>query len=288
MSIPNSRRNLDIAIERLAKGSEEAVRIRRTMANAIVGQLLPDGAVKGGSSLKLIFGDGATRFSRDLDTARASDIDSYVERLEDALASGWNGFTGKLVPGKPAKPKGVPTQYIMQPFKVKLSYNGKSWITVPLEVGHNEIGDADDPDMLVPEDVSRMFVALGFPPLDPMPFMKLAHQVAQKLHALTEEGSDRVHDLVDLQIILREDAPDVVAIKPLCIRLFSYRGMQEWPPRITAYPDWDIGYAATAEGLDVLDLEHAISWGNDLIDRIDKCPADLSGQRLRVHDHRPS
>lgn len=103
MSMPNSRRNLDIAIERLAKDSDEAVRIRRTMANAIVGQLLPDGAVKGGSSLKLRFGDGATRFSRDLDTARASDIESYVERLEDTLASGWNGFTGKLVPGKPAK-----------------------------------------------------------------------------------------------------------------------------------------------------------------------------------------
>ena len=64
MSTPNSRRNLDIAIERLAKDSDEAVRIRRTMANAIVGQLLPDGAVKGGSSLKLRFGDGATRFSR--------------------------------------------------------------------------------------------------------------------------------------------------------------------------------------------------------------------------------
>lgn len=230
MNMPNSRRNLDIAIERLAKDSDEAVRIRRTMANAIVGQLLPDGAVKGGSSLKLRFGDGVTRFSRDLDTARACDIESYVERLEDALASGWNGFTGKLVPGKPAKPKGVPAQYVTQPFEVKLSYNGKSWITVPLEVGHNEIGDADDPDILVPEDVSQMFIALGFPPLDPMPFMKLAHQVTQKLHALTKEGSDRVHDLVDLQIIMREDAPDVADIKPLCIRLFAYRGMQEWPP----------------------------------------------------------
>ena len=145
MSRPNSRRNLDIAIERLAKDSDEAVRIRRTMANAIVGQLLPDGAVKGGSSLKLRFGDGATRFSRDLDTARASDIENYVAKLEDALLPGWNGFTGKLGPGKPAKPKGVPTRYVMQPFEVKLSYNGKSWITVPLEVGHNEIGDAEDP-----------------------------------------------------------------------------------------------------------------------------------------------
>ena len=34
MSMPNSRRNLAIAIERLAKENEEAARIRRTMANA--------------------------------------------------------------------------------------------------------------------------------------------------------------------------------------------------------------------------------------------------------------
>lgn len=122
------------------------------MANAIVGQLLPDGAVKGGSSLKLRFGDGATRFSRDLDTARASDIENYVAKLEDALLTGWNGFTGKLVPGKPAKPKGVPTRYVMQPFEVKLSYNGKSWITVPLEVGHNEIGDAESSILDVLDD----------------------------------------------------------------------------------------------------------------------------------------
>ena len=49
-----------------------------------------------------------------------------------------------------------------------------------------------------------------------------------------------------------------IAIKPLCIRLFAYRGMQEWPPRIIAYPDWEIGYAVAAEGLDVFDLDHAI------------------------------
>lgn len=269
MSKPNSRRNLDIAIERLARNSNDAVRIRRVMANAIVGQLLPDGAVKGGSSLKLRFGDGATRFSRDLDTVRVSDIESYADKLEEALAVGWNGFTGKLVPGRQAKPKGVPAHYVMQPFEVKLSYNGKSWITVPLEVGHNEIGDADDPDMLVPEDVSEIFVALGFPSLDPMPFMKLKHQVAQKLHGLTEEGSDRVHDLVDLQIIMREGAVDLASIKPVCIRLFAYRKMQAWPPRIIVYADWEIGYAAASEGLDVLGFEDAVAWGNDLIERID-------------------
>lgn len=88
MTRPNSRRSLDIAIERLARDSEDAIRIRRNMSNTIVGQLLPDGAVKGGSSLKLRFGDGATRFSRDLDTARVSDVDSSADALEGSLAAG--------------------------------------------------------------------------------------------------------------------------------------------------------------------------------------------------------
>lgn len=44
------------------------------MADAVVAQMLPDGAVKGGSALKLRFGDEGTRFSEDLDTVRASDM----------------------------------------------------------------------------------------------------------------------------------------------------------------------------------------------------------------------
>ncbi len=269
MSVPNSRRNLDIAIERLAQGSGDAVRIRRTLANAIVSQLIPDGAVKGGSSLKLRFGDAATRFSRDLDAARSMDIEEYANRLEDALSTGWNGFTGRLVRGHQASPKGVSKRYVMQPFEIKLSYNGKSWTTVPLEVGHNEIGDAENPDMLVPQDASKMLVTLGFPPLDPVPFMKLTHQVAQKIHALTAAGSERVHDLVDLQVIMNENPPDLESIRPVCIRLFSYREMQPWPSYIVANPGWKVGYAVAAEGLCVLDLDEAIAWGNALIERID-------------------
>ena len=269
MSRPNSRRNLDIAIERIARNSKDAIRIRRNMANAIVGQLLPDGAVKGGSSLKLRFGENAARFSRDLDTARVSDINSYTEALEEALTAGWNGFTGRLVRGRQASPEGVPVHYVMQPFEVKLSYNGKSWMTVPLEVGYNELGDAEEPDMRVPEEASKVFEALGFPPLSSMPFMRLAHQIAQKLHGLTEDGSERVHDLVDLQVIMREEPPALETVKPICVRLFSYRNMQPWPPVIEEQPGWAEGYQAACEELAVLDLDEAIAWGNDLIERID-------------------
>ncbi len=267
---PNSRRNLDIAIERLYGDQQEALRAKRIMANAIVGQMLPDGAVKGGSALKLRFGSDATRFSKDLDTARKSSIDEYTDALRQALNRGWGGFTGVLVELPPAKPHGVPQKYVMRPFEVKLAYNGKPWITVPLEVGHDEIGDADDPDFLMPSDVTDMFEALGLPSPNPIPLMRLEYQVAQKLHALTEPGSERVHDLIDLQIIFTHEEIDLTATRAICIRLFAYRRLQKWPSLVKENEDWAPRYSTQSEGLNVLEgIDEAIKWVNSLIKRID-------------------
>lgn len=137
---PNSRRNLDIAIDRLcADSGDELGRVKRLLATVIVERMLPDGAAKGGNALKIRFGKNATRFSRDLDIARATSLNDYISRLENLLAAGWCGFTGAVVPREPASLKGVPTAYVMRPFEIKLAYNGKSWMTLPFEVGHNEI-----------------------------------------------------------------------------------------------------------------------------------------------------
>ena len=46
---PNSRVNLDRAIERIFGNYEKSTEIRSIMANTIVGQMLPEGVVKGGS-----------------------------------------------------------------------------------------------------------------------------------------------------------------------------------------------------------------------------------------------
>lgn len=78
---PNSRRNLDEAIRR-AFGADYLA-ARTTMVNAIVGSLLSEGVVKGGSALKLRFGNSATRFTTDLDATRVRDMDIFVGRLED-------------------------------------------------------------------------------------------------------------------------------------------------------------------------------------------------------------
>lgn len=265
---PNSRRNLDEAIKR-AHG-EDYLRARTAMANAIVGQLLPEGVVKGGSALKLRFGNAATRFTTDLDAARVHDIEAFVENLEDRLSEGWCGFAGHVVPRSPAHPRDVPEQYVMQPFDVKLSYNGKSWLTVPLEVGHDEIGDADEVEYGLAEDVAALFEAVGLPAPGPSPLMPLHHQIAQKLHAVSAPGGDRAHDLIDLQVICSMGDVDFKRTRETCVRLFAYRRQQAWPPVIEADGRWAGLYDAQAEGLDVLGtVDEAVDWANELIAAID-------------------
>lgn len=264
---PNSRRNLDEAIKRAHSG--EYLQARTAMANAIVGQLLPEGVVKGVSALKLRFGNAGTRFTTDLDAARVHDIEVFVANMESRLSEGWCGFTGYVVPRKPAHPRDVPEQYVMQPFDVKLSYNGKSWLTVPLEVGHNEIGDADEVEYGLAEDVAALFEAVGLPAPGPSPLMPLHHQVAQKLHGVSEPGSARAHDLVDLQIIVTRGKVDYALTRQTCERLFAYRRMQPWPPKIVKGEEWERLYEAQLRPEPVLqDVDEAIKWANELVGRI--------------------
>lgn len=144
MKRPNTRRNLDIAIERLCKSQKDAVQLRRYLANIVVAQMLPECVIKGGSSLKIRYGDAASRYSMDLDTALRKTLDDFIDELNNNLKSGWEGFTGFIVTLSPARPNNVPEEYVMQPFEIKLQYMGRPWITIPLEVGYNEIGDADN------------------------------------------------------------------------------------------------------------------------------------------------
>ena len=163
---PNSMRHLDDAIRKVCGGSvDRYIETRTIMANAVVAQMPPDGVVKGGSAIRMRLGATASRFTTDLDTATATNQKSYIERLAAALESGWEGFTGRIIPREPAHPDGVPQDYIMAPYDVRLSYNGKPWCTVPLEVGHNEIGDADTIDWVESNDISRNRKAQPWPPV---------------------------------------------------------------------------------------------------------------------------
>lgn len=265
---PNSKRHLDDAIRR-KYGQESFVQVRTMLANAIVAQMLPEGVIKGGTSLKMRFGNAATRYTTDLDAARLSDTEKYLCDLQENLKIGWEGFAGRLITKEPAAPVNVPTEYIMHPFEIKLSYMGKAWVTVVLEVGHNEIGDADMPDLVIPEEASILLHELGFPSLKHVPLMQLSHQIAQKLHALSAPGSDRIHDLVDLQIIIdSSETLNYKEIRYICERLFSYRRMQSWPPVLEPSASWQERYRIVAESLGTRTFHEAIIWANQLIQHI--------------------
>ena len=158
----------------------------------------------------------------------------------------------------------------MQPFSVKLSYNGKPWVTIDLEVGHNEIGDADKPDFVSPEDTNAILENLGFPPLGPIPVMALRHQIAQKLHAVSAPSSMRAHDLIDLQLLDKASEGDYSDVRQTCMRLFAYRKMQAWPPTIAGGQEWATIYAdQLPDGNLIPEVDDAIAWANSLINRID-------------------
>lgn len=238
------------------------------MALVVVSQMLPEGAVKGGSAMALRYGLG-TRFTKDLDAARIQSLQGFRKDFENTLASGWAGFTGRLVERKPPQPPAIPPAYVMQPFDVKLEYLSKSWCTVKFELGHNEIGDADEPEYQLASGLISLFTELGLEQPKPVRVMRTDHQIAQKLHAASSPGNERAKDLVDLQLLDAAEQLDFPQIAKTCIRLFDYRKQQAWPPTIQAGEQWTTLYAEAAEDINVLQtVEEAIEWTNELIQRI--------------------
>lgn len=265
---PASVRSLEQRIRNLEGNDGLALRRRVGMALVVVGQMLPEGAIKGGSAMALRYGR-ATRFTRDLDAARVQSLTRFRSDFEESLAAGWAGFTGRLIEKAAPRPADVPTAYVMQPFDVRLDYRGRSWCTVAFELGHNELGDADEPDYQLAPDLARLFTEVGLEAPKPVPVMRADHQVAQKLHAASDAGSERARDLVDLQLLDHGEGLDLAQVASTCTRLFAYRRRQEWPPTIAVGNQWDTLYAEAADGLDVLaSVDDAVGWANEFIRRI--------------------
>ena len=113
-------------------------------------------------------------------------------------------------------------------------------------------------------------VNLGFPVPNPVAVLAIEHQIAQKLNACSEPGSERAHDLVDLQLLDRGFDIDRQKTADVCRRLFVFRKNHSWPPTVEAGVGLDSLYPAAAEGLDVLpDVNQAVLWTNQLISDLD-------------------
>ena len=104
--------------------------------------------------------------------------------------------------------------------------------------------------------------------------MSLRYQIAQKVHACTERfadrENDRVHDLIDLQL-MEELIEQHDRVKQACVEVFALRATHPWAPTMTIEPNWPNTYATLAIELDfpVTDVADAAARVQALIDTID-------------------
>lgn len=226
---------------------ETAGRLRRLVGVTVVARML-DGlqddegveriGFKGGSALELRFGFRA-RTSKDLDAAYRGELDEGLQLIRDRLAAGWNGFTAVVDDPEEITRAGISPPPLRT--KIKLRYKDRPFVTVPFEMAAAEGRSMSEPELL-PSAVQLEPVQLEGP--ESIPFLPIRYQIAQKLHACTEDVGEppnqRVRDLHDILLIeeLAVEPGDYPTIRAACVEIFDGRNKHPWPPDITAWPGW--------------------------------------------------
>lgn len=246
-------------------------RVRRMLCTLIVTQMLPDSvAVKGGMGVKLRMGERGTRATADLDVSARQRGDELEEAFRVRLAKGWGvvpaskgelrkdplasdrvAFTAALKPQRLHDPGLVRPQYVMHPYKVTLSFLGREWAGLDVEVSDPEIEPLAHTRYAVDGELIELSGRFGFGDLRPVELIYLEHQIAQKIHAVTDPDYARAHDLVDLQLLWAA-GPELIALRDYCVRTFAFRRAQEWPPLpLRGMDGWDPAYREAREETEV-------------------------------------
>lgn len=109
------------------------------------------------------------------------------------------------------------------------------------------------------DDVRALFAGLGLDLPEQVPVLAAHHQIAQKLHACTEPGGTRAHDLVDIQLLAPQ--ADQARVADAARRIFRFRKRHPWPPAVVPNQDWGPLYDEAAVGLPVApDVRSAAAW----------------------------
>lgn len=256
------------------EGSPENQRRYRDLANTVIGQMLPAGAVKGGAAMYFRYGD-ASRFSVDLDASHALAVKEFHQAFQERLAAGWGGFTGTMAERQKAEPEGVPEQYVLQPYSINLLYKGSKWPhTISFELSRDELDSTASPEYDISADTLGLFEELGLPAPEPVPLVPIVHQMAQKLHAITLPESGRAHDLIDLQLMHSTRSVDPTELAVTTKRLFAFRQTHPWPAIVNPAGTWNDLYQAAREGMDPTSSlaetvaeshQAAVDWANSLL-----------------------
>lgn len=272
-----------------------ANRVRRMLCTLIVSQMLPGAvAIKGGMGVKLRMGESGTRATADLDVSTLRRGKEFEEAFRAGLAPGWGtvpatkgarkkdpdapdrvAFTADLKSRPLHDPGLAQPQYVMHPYRVTLSFLGREWGGLDVEVSDPEIEPHAHARRQIDSELIELTNRFGFGALQPVELIELEYQIAQKIHALTDPDYSRAHDLVDLQLLWAAD-PDLDSVREFCVRTFDFRRAQEWPPLpVRPMDGWEPAYQLSREETEIdgdspvlADIDSAREWFKQIITSI--------------------
>lgn len=271
---PSQRSHLERLVDAYGRAHGIAVeRTRRWLSvMAFVGALdlvrLDDGPrflIKGGVSMELRLGLRA-RATKDVDVVFRGHPAELLDAFDEAFAYPYSGFAFRRK-GEVEEIRETGTRRL----RVQVSFGGRAWQTLQVEVARPEADELE----LVPVAISLADFKLDGPRR--VACLSLRYQIAQKLHAVTEQPDDRPNlrfwDLIDL-VLLREllDESGLLRVHAACRDIFARRATHPWPPDVVVPRSWREPYAATARELGAgipLDVELAGEAVRALISDID-------------------
>jgi hypothetical protein len=220
--------------------------------------------IKGGASMELRLGLGA-RTTKDIDVVFRGAPREMLDALEEAFAQPYGRFSFRRK-GTVEDIRETGSRRLF----VQVSFAGKDWQTLQVEVARPE---ATEPE-LVPVAIGIADFKLDGP--ERVACLALRYQVAQKIHAVTEQpdggANHRFWDLIDLQLQRELLGNDLARVREACVEIFIGRDLHPWPPELVVPDDWREPYAAAAGELDAdlpLDVDSAANQVRDFIAAID-------------------
>ncbi|MGI8755494.1 MAG: nucleotidyl transferase AbiEii/AbiGii toxin family protein [Acidimicrobiales bacterium] len=220
-------------------------------------------ATKGGIAMELRLGDRA-RATRDVDIVIRGNPEDLAELLAAGLRDPYQGFTFRR-----GTIDDLPTRPHVKKTRVRVLFAGRSLTSLQLEIAPLDTGDEEFTSLPAPS-----LGAVGLTGPDSVLVLSERWQIAQKLHAVTEQfaaghENPRFRDLIDLQL-LEAFEPDPSSVRDACKRVFAARAQHAWPPTVVAQPSWPDAYRAMAEALDfpVTDVAEAVSNVQRYVERI--------------------
>ena len=104
--------------------------------------------------------------------------------------------------------------------------------------------------------------------------MTLKKQIAQKLHAVTDDvaggNNDRFRDLVDL-VMLSDLEPASTQLRVVCEEMFQLRGRLSWPPAILAHETWIAPMEPRA-----IEMGLPVTTADAIIEHVNHCVEDIT------------